>query len=188
MVIKTRKTTNEQFIEKILGRKFVRPDLCYYLVKWVVSIIIRSLYSIRYSQDKPDVENTWEPEVNLSCPELIAEFERHLREEAEEVPFSAIFNQILCLGCASASPQEGAKPRRNLGSFLCSWKRLLSDQNERRWLYDCLGRRGRPYVSIITQFCFQILFEVPHAALQASPGNRQGSQTEKIVFASILVF
>ena len=58
----------EYAIEKIVGKRTNRHGKIEYLVKW---------------RGYPDTEDTWEPKVQLVCPELIEKYENPLEDEEE---------------------------------------------------------------------------------------------------------
>lgn len=86
--------TEEEFsVEKVLDRRVVKGKVCKIILPHNISqVLIKVLYlNLRklyaqveyflkwkgYSND----ENTWEPEENLDCPDLIAQFEEQRKKK-----------------------------------------------------------------------------------------------------------
>jgi len=61
----------EYSVEKILEKKIMPNGKVQYFLKWV---------------GFPDTDNTWEPEENLDCPEIIAAFEANWKKKKNAEP------------------------------------------------------------------------------------------------------
>jgi hypothetical protein len=59
----------EYTVEKVVDVRIVKGGKREYLLKW---------------KGYPDSENTWEPEENLECPDLIADYEDKAKKKKEE--------------------------------------------------------------------------------------------------------
>jgi len=111
----------EYSVEKILDKR-TRSGKTEYLIKW---------------EGYPDSENTWEPEENLDCPEIIKAFEDKLKTKTaakrKKEPESATKKKTKIVEEEDDKPKgfdRGLQPERILGAtdssgelmFLMKWK------------------------------------------------------------------
>ncbi|XP_050062171.1 chromobox protein homolog 5-like [Aphis gossypii] len=109
----------EYTVEKVLNKR-VRYGKVEYLLKW-----------IGYS----DLDNTWEPEENLHCGELVEEFEEKLKQEMKKTQPERSHKQTLSsnstvTSCASSDAGPSEECKMSSLPFIKSKKSDESDKHD----------------------------------------------------------